>query len=156
MQQDPEKPEHIILTFDNVGDNDSYGVELSGNFKPLSFWDFNANFNCTLKTMQGYVGTTYIEKENSYYRLQANNTFKITDQFRMQLFGMYQSEITDLQFEIEDRYFMNIGARYSFWNDKASISLNLNDVFDTQVQKFATTRANPQTGELKMRPATYI
>ena len=62
---------------------------------------------------------------------------------------MYQSEISELQFDIEDRYFVNIGARYSFWNDKASLSLNLNDAFDTQVQKFSTNLPSPQEGELK-------
>lgn len=149
VQDDPENPEHIILTFDNIGDNDSYGVELSANLQPLSFWDLNANFNFYSQTLQGYIGSIYLEKENSYYRLQANNTFKITKQFRMQLFGMYQSEISELQFDIEDRYFVNIGARYSFWNDKASLSLNLNDVFDTQIQKFSTDLPSPQEGELK-------
>ena len=149
VEDDPENPEHIILTFDNIGDNDSYGVELSASIQPFHFWDLNANFNFYSQTLQGYIGSVYLEKENNYYRLQANNTFKITKQFRMQLFGMYQSEISELQFDIEDRYFVNIGARYSFWNDKASLSLNLNDAFDTQVQKFSTNLPSPQEGELK-------
>ena len=149
VEDDPENPEHIILTFDNIGDNDSYGVELSASLQPFHFWDLNANFNFYSQTLQGYIGSVYLEKENNYYRLQANNTFKITKQFRMQLFGMYQSEISELQFDIEDRYFVNIGARYSFWNDKASLSLNLNDAFDTQVQKFSTNLPSPQEGELK-------
>ncbi|MGB7786694.1 MAG: outer membrane beta-barrel family protein [Salinimicrobium sp.] len=149
VQDDPENPEHIILTFDNIGDNDSYGVELSASLEPLSFWDLNANFNFYAQTLQGYIGSIYLEKENSYYRLQANNTFKITKQFRMQLFGMYQSKMSELQFDIEDRYFINLGARYSFWNDKASLSLNLNDIFDTQVQKFSSSLPSPQEGELK-------
>ena len=149
VQQDSQRPEHILLTYDNVGDNDSYGVELSGSFEPFSFWDLNANFNLYGQNLQGYIGTTYIEKENSYYRLQANNTFKITKQFRMQVFGMYQSEVSELQFVLKDRFFMNIGARYSFWDNKASLSLNLNDVFDTQVQEFTTTKPTPQIGKLK-------
>lgn len=146
MAIDPQDPEHIILTFANAGDNDLYGLELSANLNPTRFWDINASFNLYSQTLSGYIGTEYIEDENTNYRAQINNTFKVTDQLRFQLFGMYNSPNETIQFDIEESYWVNAGARYSFWDDRASLSVNVNDVFDTMGQFISTTRPIPQEG----------
>lgn len=149
MNQDPQNPEHMILTFHNSDNTYSYGLEFSGNFKPAPFWDLNANINLYSQIIKGYLGPVYLEKENTFYRLQANNSFKVSDQFRLQLFGMYAGPAETLQFELEDWYFINLGGRYSFWQDRASLSLNLNDVFNSQVQRLTTTHPVPQIARLK-------
>ncbi|MEG9328119.1 TonB-dependent receptor [Salinimicrobium catena] len=146
MAIDPQDEENIILTFANAGDNDLYGLELSANLNPYRFWDLNASFNLYNNTLSGYIGTEYVEDENTNLRVQVNNTFKVTDRFRLQLFGMYNSPNSTLQFDIEESYFFNAGARYSFWEDRASVSLNVNDIFDTMSQDISTTRPLPQEG----------
>lgn len=150
VRKDPENPEHIILTFDNSGNNYAYGFEISGSFKPAHFWDLNTDFNVYGQSLNGYLGTNYVEKKSIFYRFQANNSFKVTKQFKLQFFGMYQGPVETLQFKIEDMYFMNIGGRYSFLDDKASLSINFNDVFNTRGQEFSTTLPTPQEGNLKI------
>lgn len=145
MEQDPQNPERIILTFDNAGTSESSGVEVSANLKPTSFWDFSANFNLYSQVLEGYIGTNYIEEDNTNYRVQTNHTFKLTKNLRFQLFGMYVGPQKTLQFDIQDFYFMNAGARYSFLNDKASLSINFNDIFKTNEQHITTDRPVPQT-----------
>ena len=146
---DPLNPEHIILTFHNSGRSQSYGVELSGRLSPADFWDFNADFNLYGQEFSGYLGTTYVEEEDVAYSIQTNNTFKATDRLRFQLFAMYRSPSRSLQFESEEMYFVNIGGRYSFLEDRASLSLNFNDIFRTQYQTFTTSIPVPKTGELR-------
>lgn len=51
--------------------------------------------------------------------------------------------------DMEPMYFMNAGARYSFWDDKASLSLNFNDIFNTQEFRFINGRPLPQEGRFK-------
>lgn len=148
IQEDPENPEHIILTFGNAGDSKAYGLELSGNLKPAHFWDLNANFNLYGQSISGYLGTTYVEKETTFYRFQANNSFKVSNSLKLQLFGIYQGPTETIQFELKDMYFVNAGARYSFWDDKASLSVNVNDIFKTQYQEFTTSLPSAQTGKL--------
>ncbi|WP_424494573.1 TonB-dependent receptor domain-containing protein [Salinimicrobium sp. GXAS 041] len=145
MEQDPLNSERIILSFDNAGTSTSSGVEISANVKPASFWDFNANFNLYSQVLEGYIGTTYVEEDNETYRIQTNHTFKLTKNLRFQLFGMYVSPQKTLQFDIEEFYFMNTGVRYSFLKDKASLSLNFNDVFNTNEQHITTDRPVRQT-----------
>ena len=145
MYTDPVNPERIILSFDNAGTSESSGVELSASIKPTSFWDFNANFNLYSQILEGYIGTTYIEEDNTNYRVQTNHTFKLTKNLRFQLFGMYVGPQKTLQFDIEEFYFMNAGARYSFLKDKASLSVNFNDIFNTNEQNITTDRPYEQT-----------
>lgn len=150
IEQDAERPEHMIISYTNAGDNYSYGLELTGNLKPANFWEVNTSFNLYGQKLQGVVGTTYLERENTFYRIQANNTFKVSSQLRLQLFGMYTGPSKTLQFDLKDNYFINVGARYSFLQDKASLSINLNDVFDTKQQRLSTTRPVPQTARFKI------
>ena len=145
MSQDPQNPERIILSFDNAGTSESSGVEVSASIKPATFWDFNANFNLYSQMLEGYIGTTYVEEDNTNFRVQTNHTFKLTKSLRFQLFGMYVGPQKTLQFDIEEFYFMNAGARYSFLKDKASLSINFNDIFNTNEQHITTDRPVPQT-----------
>lgn len=148
IDEDPENPEHLILTFGNAGNSNSYGIELSGNLKPVHFWDLTTNFNFYGQSISGYLGSNYVEKETTFYRFQTNNSFKVSNRWKLQLFGIYQGPVETIQFEIDDMYFVNIGARYSFWEDKASLSLNINDIFKTQYQQFSTILPSAQTGKL--------
>ena len=147
--EDPVNPTHLFLTFHNTEDNTAYGAELSGNFKPTSFWDLSMNFNLYSQTVKGILGTESVEVETNSFSAQTNNSFKVTDHLKLQLFGMYNAPVETLQFNVEESYFMNFGARYSFLKDKASLSINLNDVFNTRVNDLTATRPFPQEARVK-------
>lgn len=149
MEQDPQNEERIILSFDNAGTSTSSGVELAANMKPAKFWDMSVNFNLYSQDLEGYIGTTYVEEDNTQYRLQTNHTFKLTKQFRFQLFGMYVGPQKTLQFDIEEFYFLNTGFRYSFLKDKATLSINFNDIFNTNENRITTDRPIPQSAYFK-------
>ena len=149
MEQDPLNEERIILSFDNTGTSTSSGLELSANLKPTTFWDMSVNFNLYSQDLEGFVGTTYIEEENTNYRVQTSQMFKVTKQLRFQLFGMYVGTQKTIQFDIDEIYFLNAGVRYSFLKDKASLSVNFNDIFNTNEQNITTDRPIPQAAYFK-------
>ena len=90
-----------------------------------------------------------MEVETNSFSAQTNNSFKVTDHLKLQLFGMYNAPVETLQFNVEESYFMNFGARYSFLEDKASLSINLNDVFNTRVNELTASRPFPQEARFK-------
>lgn len=146
MEEDPQNPEHFILTYHNTEDNRAFGTEISGRFKPTDFWDLNMDFNLYSQTLKGVLAGMNIEQDNTFWRLQAHNTFKVSPRFRLQMLGMYMSRAKSLQFEVEEMYFVNLGARYNFWEDKASLSLNLNDIFNTRIQRLHAEVPQVQEG----------
>ncbi len=146
---DPEDPSRLLLTFMNWEDNTAYGVEVSGRYKPFSWWSLNPSFELYSSTEKGIVGTEYREVEATAYSLRLSQSFNVTKKLTLQLFGMYRSSTELLQINPEEFYFLNAGARYSFLKDKATLSLNFNDVFDTQEFNFTSEVPYRQRGHFE-------
>jgi len=147
--EDPNEEGSLLLQYDNFEDNNSYGLELSSNYKFTSWWSTNTSFELYSQDLKGVVGTEYLETDNTAWTFRTNHSFKATDKLTFQLFGLYRSAAKNLQMDMDPMYFMNLGARYSLLNDKATISLNFNDVFNTQEFSFTNGRPLPQEGRFK-------
>ncbi|QED37630.1 TonB-dependent receptor [Antarcticibacterium arcticum] len=146
---DPEDPNKLILTFANGDDNSAYGAEISGSYKPFKWWSLNPSFELYTRNIKGFVGTNYLEVDNTAYNFRLNQTFNATKQLSFQLFGMYRSKAQLLQIEAQEMYFINAGARYNFLDNKATLSLNVNDIFDTQRFQFESEVPSRQRGTFK-------
>ncbi|MFZ0488823.1 MAG: TonB-dependent receptor [Salegentibacter sp.] len=149
MLPDEEDPANIIMTYANADLNFSYGFELSGSFKPVKWWNINGSAEFYSQKDQGIVGTEEIEVTNTNFDIKLNQSFKANDQLSFQLFGFYQAPVQMLQIRVEDVYFVNLGARYSFWNDKASLSLNMKDIFNTREYNISSEAPVAQEGTIK-------
>jgi len=148
--QEGEEPGSLFLTFTNFGSNDAYGAEFSSNYKFTDWWSTNTSFEIYGQTISGLVGTEFAEIENTAFSFRTNHNFKATEALSFSLFGFYRSKTKDLQQDVDDLYFLNLGARYSFLEDnKATLSLNFNDVFDTQEYRVIGGRPFEQIGTFK-------
>lgn len=142
FQEVANEPGSLLLTFTNYGNNNSYGTEFSLNYKFFDWWSTNSGLEIYHNTLEGAVGTEILSVDNTAWTFRSSHNFKATDALSFSLFGMYRSKQKDLQLDIDDFYFVNVGARYSFLeDDKATLSLNFNDVFDTQ--KFRVNGGRP-------------
>ncbi|GAB2773995.1 TonB-dependent receptor domain-containing protein [Salinimicrobium soli] len=146
---DPEDPSRLLLTYLNWDDNTAYGVELSGRYRLFPWWSLNPSFELYSSTEKGVVGEEYLEVEATAYSLRLSQSFNVTKKLTFQLFGMYRSSTDMLQISPEEFYFVNAGARYSFLEDKATLSLNFNDIFDTQEFKFTSDIPYDQRGQFQ-------
>ncbi|WP_088342162.1 outer membrane beta-barrel family protein [Robiginitalea sediminis] len=151
----------IVLSFDNFDDTNAFGVELSSNLKPLSWWSINASFDLYNQTQRGFseslppglanpgvddIQTQTISVENTAWNLRVNNSLKATKQLTFQIFGFYRGRNRTLQFQQEPIYFINTGARYSFAQGKGTLSLNVNDVFNWMQAEISAGQPIPQEG----------
>ncbi len=144
---DPEDPTKIILSYDNYNNNTAYGFEVSGNYKPTSWWSFNASFDLYSQTQKGVVEEEYLEVDNVLYNFRINNSIKATKNITLQVFGMYRGPNENLQFKVEEFYFINAGGRYSFSQGRGTASITFNDIFHTQQWSFDGERPLKQIGE---------
>ncbi len=145
-----DEPGSLFLTYDNFDTNDSYGTEFSLNYKFTDWWSTNTGLELYGQTLKGVVGDEFLEVDNKAYTFRTNHNFKATESLTFSLFGFYRSKAHDLQLDMDDMYFMNLGARYSFLEDnKATLSLNFNDVFNTQEFKITGGRPFDQQGRFK-------
>lgn len=153
----------VILTYDNFDNTSAYGVEVSSNYKPTKWWNFNASFDLFSQDQKGIaeilntpVGKTpslddialsEIKVNTVAYSFRVNNTFKATKKLNFSVFGMYRSEREGLQFTGKSMYFVNTGLRYSLFDDAATFSFNYNDIFNTMRGGFKSDRPYKQIGE---------
>ena len=145
-----DDPGSIFLTYTNYESNDSYGAEFSANYKFTDWWSTNTGLELYAQTLKGVAGTEFIEIDNEALTFRTNHNFKATEALTFSLFGFYRSRSQDLQVDVKPMYFMNLGARYSFLEDnKATLSLNFNDVFDTQEFRIDGGRPFEQIGRFK-------
>ena len=146
IEEDPSDPASLLISFANFDDTNAYGVELSSNYKFTEWWSANGSFELYQQTQSGIVGTSRVEVDNTVYTARVNNSFTVTENLTLQLFGFYQGPSEELQFKNEDVFFANLGGRYTFLDKKATLSLNFNDVFGTQEYRFSATLPYEQNG----------
>ena len=151
----------VILTNDNFNNTSAYGIELSSSYRPTKWWSFNASFDLYARQQTGFaesldptlpnptetdITVSNVEVNNVIYNFRVFNNFKVTKQLSLSAFAMYRGPDTGLNFEMEPMYFLNLGLRYSFLEEnRATFSLNFNNVFDTQQINIISERPFNQT-----------
>jgi outer membrane receptor protein involved in Fe transport len=151
----------VILTFDNFDNTSAYGVEISSNYRPTSWWNFNFSFDLYNQTQKGITESLnnpgnnptindivqeIVEVDNTAWNLRMFNNFKATKNLTFSAFGFYRGQNRGLQFEVDPMYFVNIGARYNLWEGRGTFSVNYNDIFDTMQFAFNGQRPYAQIG----------
>jgi outer membrane receptor protein involved in Fe transport len=168
---DPLDINKNILTFDNFDNTTAFGLELSSNFKPTKWWSLNASFDLFARKQKGIaeiltrpteiatandIERTTIEVDNMVYNFRWFNNFKVTKRLNLSLFTLYRGEEKGLQFTRKPMFMVNTGLRYSFLEDeRATVSFNYSDIFNTMVFEFEGDRPTPQVGEFNWESNTW-
>ena len=161
----------IILTHDNFDSSSAVGVEISSNYKPLKWWSLNGSFDLFSQELTGVsealntdienatlnnIITDFTSVDNLAWNLRLFNSFKASKSLNFTLFGFYRGNNRTLQFDMKPMYFVNIGSRYSFANNRGALSLNFNDVFNTMKFGFEGSKPFPQYGEFEWESRTIF
>ena len=161
-----------ILSYDNFDNTSAYGIELSSNYRPTKWWNFNASFDLYSQSQTGItefidandlstatvndIETRKTEVENLVWNFRMFNNFKATKNLSLSLFAMYRGEEQGVQFLRKPMYFVNTGIRYSFMeNNRATLSINYNDIFNTMRFEFDTDTPYPSTGQFNWESNTW-
>ena len=161
-----------ILSYDNFDNTSAYGIELSSNYRPTKWWNFNASFDLYSQSQTGItefidtnnlstatvddIETRKTEVENVVWNFRMFNNFKATKNLSLSLFAMYRGEEQGVQFLRKPMYFVNTGVRYTFMKDnRATISFNYNDIFNTMRFEFETDTPYPSSGQFNWESKTW-
>lgn len=159
----------LILTHDNFDNTSAYGIELSSNYRPAKWWNFNFSFDFYNQTQTGIteslnnsgqnptladIVTEKVEVDNTAWNLRMFNNFKVTKNLTLSAFGFYRGKNKNIQFDVEPMYFVNVGARYNLWDGRGTFSLNYNDIFNTMYFGFDGQRPFAQTGSFNWESQT--
>jgi len=73
-----------------------------------------------------------VSVDNVAWNLRLFNNFRATNRLSFSAFGFYRGTNVGIQLTSKPMYFVNVGMRYTFLEDnRATLSLNYNDIFNT-------------------------
>lgn len=150
----------------NAGNEDRYGLDLTATYRPFRWWNLMFNVN-----LFGYERTGYYEEVNEYVdpitgvagskvdsqdfsgdgfssRGRLSSNFTLPGDFKMQLAANYMGAIETAQQKIEDNLSMDFSLSKDLLQNRATISFNIRDVFDSrkrEMTQFASDYTNYQS-----------
>ena len=145
--------EQVINTYINANSSYITGFEVTLKNSLAKWWELTTNLN--LFTSKIKIDDPTIEPQDQFasWLAKFNNSFKVSKKLSLQLSGSYQSKTilppggggrgghggmfgqsTSAQGYVRPVYYVDMGLRYTFMKEnRASISINMNDVFRTRV-----------------------
>ncbi len=116
----------------NLATGITYGVELTNKMNILSWWDATVNVNLFKNKINGSNIDANVIKNGfgGFGKLTTNA--KLTHGFSTQVTANYFATTTVSQGEVRPYGNVDIAVKKSFLNNLATLTLNVNDVFNTQ------------------------
>ncbi len=147
--------EQVINTYINANSSYMSGLEMTLKNNLAKWWELTSNLNLFISKIKIDDPSIGSQDALTSWLFKVNNSFKATKKLSLQLSGSYQSKTilppgggggrgghgggmfgqsTSAQGYVRPVYYVDMGLRYTFLKEnRASISLNMNDVFRTRV-----------------------
>ncbi|MEO7960009.1 MAG: outer membrane beta-barrel family protein [Ginsengibacter sp.] len=154
VNPNPSESDSIfITTFANANSSSAYGIELTASNKLADWWSVTSNVNVYNSKIDGGNLQNSLNNERVSWFGKVNNTFKLPQNFSIQLTGDYTSKtilppnrsgggggryfgggnLSTANGYTDPVYGIDIAVKKDFLKDKrASVSLSMNDIFRTR------------------------
>jgi len=129
-----------LLTFENFSTARSYGLELVAAGQITKKWRVNASANFYNSKVDGSNVNSELTSEGWGWNAKLLTNIKLWPNADLQLSGRYSGVRIIPQGLIKPIYTADVTLKQSFLKKKASLSINLRDIFDTR--RFALDIAN--------------
>jgi outer membrane receptor protein involved in Fe transport len=129
----------LIHTVDNLNKDFSLGTEVMANLELYKWWNLTTSFNFFNYHIKGEILEEDISQVKNTWNMRVNSTFKFNWGTRMQLTGFYAGPSVTAQGDREAFYNVNAAIRQDFMNRRASLTLQVRDVFRSRRFEFTTT-----------------
>ncbi|MFP9100574.1 TonB-dependent receptor domain-containing protein [Flavobacterium sp. RHBU_24] len=154
-----------IMSYANFGHNDSYGFEVSANYKINKWWDVQPAIDFNSISQQGTVAQLAEGSDTDFvfvnktvnanaFNARLNSNFRVNQRLSFLLFGFYRGGVDGVQNNSHPMYKIDSGARYTLLDNKMTLSLRFNDMFKNMRYGYDSTNPFPQEGEFRWESRT--
>jgi outer membrane receptor protein involved in Fe transport len=138
VRSEPDINGISITTPQNLTRNISSGVELISKVDVVKPWNFTANVNLYQSKIEGVPAFGIVENSGFSWNANLTNNFVLPYKVTLQVRADYRSAEVMAQGTRNAMYGVDAGAKYDFPNKKASLSLNVRDLFNTRKWSMTT------------------
>ncbi|MBB6499793.1 TonB-dependent receptor domain-containing protein [Pedobacter cryoconitis] len=138
----PDADGVVITTPLNLTKDLSSGLEFIAKVDVVKAWNFTANVNVYHSKIDAVPAYNIAGNSGFSWNANLTNNFVLPYNITLQIRGDYSSSQVQAQGTRKAMYGIDGGAKYDFKNKKASLSLNVRDIFNTRKWGSTTQDAN--------------
>jgi outer membrane receptor protein involved in Fe transport len=116
----------------NLSNGITYGVELTGRAQILPIWDVTASANFFKNEVLGTNIDPILNNSGYSWFSKLNTNLRLPAGFSLQVNGNYEAPKIAAQGIAEEVYWLDAAVRKNLLNNKATIVLNVSDIFNTR------------------------
>ena len=128
----------LYLTSKNLDQVTTSSLTLSFPLRLTKWWNMQNNFNGIIQNVKTDYDGVNLDISLKNFRYNAINNFRIIKGLTAELSGFYNSPSLWGVSRSKEVYSISAGVQYKSKNEKHTFSLNLNDVFKTQIYMFSS------------------
>lgn len=121
-----------IYTIGNVDDAKNLSMTAVVPVKILKNWDTSNTLVIAYNEYNTMIDKQQVINDQVYYMLQSNHTILLPWKLKGEINGTYQGPAAYALYRIDPRWWVNVGLKKSFMEEKLEVSVNANDIFHTQ------------------------
>lgn len=122
----------IYLTPMNIALRDAYGVELNFTYNPVNWFRLNSGFNVYQEIISGNFNSQDFRRQNFTWTNRTSVNFSFPKIVRAQLAFNYRAPSVRPQGKMLAIYHFDIGLSRDLLKGKATLGLNVRDLFNTR------------------------
>lgn len=135
-------PTILLRTYTNGGNATSLGGEVSADIAISTWWKFYASASLYHFVVKGVVKGVAENNSSVNYNGNANTSIDLTKQLKFQWDITYVSASVTSQGRDGHYMISNAGLKYGMGKNKTTIGLQLNNIFNTNIQTIQTAQPN--------------
>ena len=116
----------------NLARNDRYGFDLTGNYRPTRKWNMNINANLFNLITRGDFNGQNFDAENLSWFIRLNNKITLPGSLDWQTRIFYRGPTENAQTRNQGIFSLDLAFSKDFFKEKASLALNVSDVFNSR------------------------
>ncbi len=131
-------PNSTIYYTGNVEDSRNLSLTGSAPVKIRKNWDTNNTVLVSYNDFRTVVDNEAINNNRVFYMLQTNHNLLLPHDLKLEINLAYRGPGAYGLYMIDTQWWLNLGVKKSFLENKLDVSLNATDIFKGQRLKFAT------------------
>ncbi len=125
----PEANQITIVTDKNLATNSVYSLSGTYPFQPFKWWSSTNSINAFYSHFEGDLANTPLSDGTPAFSVSTQNTLTLPRNWTAEASGWYQSEQRYGYMFLHDMWALNFGFQKAFLDKKATLRLNVTDIF---------------------------
>ena len=131
LSPDSEESNVVIQTDRNLAKLDYYGLSISAPVQPVNWWNSVNNITFYYGLYSGNLVSTNLKEGRPTLEFNTNNSITLSKTLTAEINGNYQTRSVYAFLDINPFWSLSAGIQKQLWDKKASLKLNVNDIFFT-------------------------